>query len=251
VTGQTETRSMEGRRIIVSGATSGIGRGSAEMLAARGARVWILGSRAQRLERTLAELPGLAGGTLCDVSDDAAVERAFAEATEVLGGVDGAFVNAGIDGAGTPTLELTTAGLRRVLDVNVVGAFSVAREAAVRMDSGGAIVFNASINAYQPEAHFADYNASKAAVLSLAQTLAIELAASGIQVNTICPGYIPTDMTQQYVEDPEISAELLDNIPAGRFGTVEEVAELVCFLLSGKAGYMAGAVVSIDGGRSV
>jgi NAD(P)-dependent dehydrogenase (short-subunit alcohol dehydrogenase family) len=242
---------MEGKRIILSGGTSGIGRATAEMLTRRGAAVWILGSRAERIERTRAEIDGLAGASVCDVSDDAAVQRAFAEATEALGGIDGAFVNAGMDGAGAPALELTTDGLRRVLDVNVVGAFSVAREAAVRMTSGGAIVFNASINAYQPEPQFADYNASKAAVLSIAQTMAIELAAGGIQVNTICPGYIPTDMTQQYVEDPEISAELLENIPARRFGTVEEVAELVCFLLSGKAGYMAGAVVSIDGGRSV
>jgi len=242
---------MVGQRIIVSGATSGIGRGSAALLARRGAKVWILGSRAERIERAVAEIDGLAGASVCDVSDDAAVQRAFAEATEALGGIDGAFVNAGIDGAGAPALDLTTDGLRRVLDVNVVGAFSVAREAAVRMSGGGAIVFNASINAFRPESHFADYNASKAAVLSIAQTMAIELAAAGIQVNTICPGYIPTDMTQQYVEDPEISAELLDNIPARRFGTVEEVAELVCFLLSGKAGYMSGAVVSIDGGRSV
>jgi NAD(P)-dependent dehydrogenase (short-subunit alcohol dehydrogenase family) len=242
---------MEGRRIMVSGGTSGIGAATAEMLSQRGARVWILGSRAERVERTLAEVSGLAGGSVCDVSDEEAVARAFADADEVLGGIDGAFVNAGIDGAGTGVLELTADGLRRVLDVNVVGAFSVAREAALRMAGGGAIVFNASINAYRPELRYADYNASKAAVLLLAQTMAIELAASGIAVNTICPGYIPTGMTQQVMDDPQIVAEILDGTPAGRFGTVEEVAELVCFLLSGKAGYMAGAVVSIDGGRGV
>jgi NAD(P)-dependent dehydrogenase (short-subunit alcohol dehydrogenase family) len=119
------------------------------------------------------------------------------------------------------------------------------------MPAGGAIVFNASVNAMRPERLFADYNASKAAALSLSQTMAIELASSGIVVSAICPGYIPTAMTKPYLEDPATATQLRKEIPAGRFGTVEEVAELVSFLLSPKAGYMAGAVVSIDGGRGV
>jgi len=239
------------RRVIVSGGSSGIGAACAGLLAERGARVWILGSRPQTVDATLAATPGLVGGTACDVTDAEAVHAAVTAATGALGGLDGAFVNAGIDGVGTGVLELTADDLRRVLDVNAVGAFTVAREAAIAMTSGGAIVFNASVNALRPERLFADYNASKAAVLSLSQTMAIELASRGIVVNAICPGYIPTAMTRPYLEDPATAAELLTEIPAGRFGTVEEVAELVCFLLSSNAGYMAGAVVSIDGGRVV
>lgn len=243
--------SVADRRVIVSGGTKGIGAGCAALLASRGATVWILGSSKASLEAALESMPAIAGGSACDVSDADAVDAAVEAATQAMGGLDGAFVNAGIDGAAAGVLDLTADGFRRVLDVNVVGAFSVARAAALAMTGGGAIVFNASVNALRPERQFADYNASKAAVLSLAQTMALELASSGIIVTTVCPGYIPTAMTQPYLDDPATAAHLLTEIPTGRFGSVEEVAELVCFLLSSKAGYMAGAVVSIDGGRVV
>jgi NAD(P)-dependent dehydrogenase (short-subunit alcohol dehydrogenase family) len=240
-----------GRRIIVSGGTSGIGAAVAARLVQEGASVWILGRREETVRQSLADLAGLAGGTACDVSDGAAVDTAFGEALGQLGGLDGAFVNAGIDGAGIGVLELEAETFRRVLDVNVVGAFSTARAAARAMGPGSAIVINASVNALRPEPQFADYNASKAAVVSLAKTMALELGPRGIAVSSICPGYIPTPMTQPYIDDEATARELLAEIPAGRFGTAEEVAALVAFLLSPDAGYMGGAVVSVDGGRSV
>lgn len=242
---------MNDRRVIVSGGTSGIGLACAELLAQRGAKVWICGSRPETVEKTLAAIPGLAGGSACDATDAGAVHEAVAQACAALGGLDAAFANAGVDGVGVRALDLTADDLRRVLDVNVVGTFAFARECALSMREGGAIVFNASVNALRPERLFADYNASKAAALSLSQTMALELAPQGIVVNAICPGYIPTAMTAQYLDDPATAAELLEEIPVGRFGTTREVAELVCFLLSSNAGYMAGAVVSIDGGRGV
>jgi NAD(P)-dependent dehydrogenase (short-subunit alcohol dehydrogenase family) len=138
-----------------------------------------------------------------------------------------------------------------VLDVNVVGAFLLAREAARQMGPGSAIVVNASINGLRAERGFADYNASKAAAISLAQTMALELAERGIAVSSICPGYIPTPMTMPYLDDPAIAAQLMAEIPAGRFGTPEEVGALVAFLLSTDAAYMTGAVISVAGGRGV
>lgn len=242
---------MHGRRVIVSGATSGIGAACAGRLARTGASVWITGSRAETVERALGEIDGVAGGSPCDVRDAVDVDRAVAEAVKAMGGLDGAFVNAGIDGAGRSVLELTAEDFRRVLDVNLIGAFSFARACAATMGSGSAIVFNASVNALRPERQFADYNASKAAVLSLAQTMALELADGGITVTAICPGYIPTPMTQPYLDDAAAARQLLAEIPAGRLGTPDEVAALVCFLLSPDAGYMGGAAVSIDGGRHV
>jgi NAD(P)-dependent dehydrogenase (short-subunit alcohol dehydrogenase family) len=107
------------------------------------------------------------------------------------------------------------------------------------------------VNALRPERGFADYNASKAAALSLAQTLALELAEHGIAVSAICPGYIRTRMTEPYLDDPQVAPELLADIPAGRFGEPEEVARLVGFLLAPGAAYMTGSAITIDGGRNV
>jgi NAD(P)-dependent dehydrogenase (short-subunit alcohol dehydrogenase family) len=238
------------RRVLISGGTSGIGLAAARRLAADGARVWILGSRDETVGAALDALD-VVGGTACDVADEDAVEAAVGVASAALGGLDGAFVNAGIDGEDKPVLELSAAHFRRVLDVNVVGTFLVARAAARAMVPGSAIVVNASVNGVRAEAGFADYNASKAATVSLAQTMALDLAERRIVVSTICPGYIPTRMTAPYLDDPATAAELLAEIPAGRFGEPEEVAALVAFLLSGEAGYLTGSVITIDGGRSV
>lgn len=244
------TGPLHERRIIVSGGTSGIGAATARKLTEEGALVWILGSREESVQRALGELQ-VAGAAACDVSDERAVERVVAQAAAELGGLDGAFVNAGIDGQGETVLSLSAEHFRRVLDVNVVGAFLLAREAARQMGPGSAIVVNASINGLRAERGFADYNASKAAAISLAQTMALELAERGIAVSSICPGYIPTPMTMPYLDDPAIAAQLMAEIPAGRFGTPEEVGALVAFLLSTDAAYMTGAVISVAGGRGV
>lgn len=235
----------------MSGGTSGIGAAVAQRLAADGSAVWVLGSHQESVDRTLNALDGLIGGSACDVTDGEAVARSVDDAVAALDGLDGAFVNAGIDGAGVNVLDLDADHFRRVLDVNVIGAFQVAAASARAMSHGSAIVINASVNALRPERDFADYNASKAAVLSLAQTMALELAERGITVSAICPGYIPTPMTERYLDDPVTAAQLLAGVPAGRFGTAEEVASLVSFLLSEDASYMTGAVVTIDGGRNV
>ena len=240
------------RRVIVSGGTSGLGRATAEYLAAEGAGVWIFGSSPETVESTLSEIE-VAGGSAADAADEAAVAAAVAEASEALGGLDGAFVNAGIDGEDRNAMDLSAEHFKRVMDVNVVGAFVLAREVAKAIDParGGSLVINASVNGERAEKGFADYNSSKAAAISLAKSLALDLAERKVCVTAICPGYVKTRMTEAYLDDPKIAKELLEDIPVGRFGEPAEVARLVAFLLDPDSAYMTGSVISIAGGRNV
>jgi short-subunit dehydrogenase len=245
------TSGIGGIRVIVSGGTSGLGHATAEYLSNLGARVWILGSSESTLTAALKGLD-VAGGGWADAADEPAVIAAVAEAVESLGGLDGAFVNAGMDGEDKHAQELSADHFRRVLDVNVVGAFVLAREAAKAMEEGGgAIVINASVNGERAEKGFADYNASKAAAISLAQSLALDLSDRRVAVTAICPGYVRTRMTESYLNDPAVAEELVADIPAGRFGEPEEIARLVAFLLDPGSSYMTGSVVAIAGGRNV
>jgi NAD(P)-dependent dehydrogenase (short-subunit alcohol dehydrogenase family) len=238
------------RRVLIAGGTSGIGLACAQRLATAGAAVWVLGSAGQTAAAACHRLP-LAGAGACDIADQDQVEAAVTEAAEHLGGFDGVFISAGIDGLGQPATELDIAHFRRVLDVNVIGTYLVVRAALPALARPGSLVLNASVNALRPEPRFLDYNASKAAVVSMAKTLALELSADGVSVTALCPGYFPTRMTQPYLGDETTAADLLARIPARRFGNLHEIAALVDFLLSPAAAFMTGGVITIDGGSSI
>jgi NAD(P)-dependent dehydrogenase (short-subunit alcohol dehydrogenase family) len=244
-------RRHDGRGAIISGGTSGIGLACARRMHAEGARVWILGTREETVSSALAALPDGVRGSVCDVSDESAVDATVAEVADVFGQIDVVVCNAGIDGQGVDALELDAASFRRVLDVNVVGVFLLARACARRMREGSAIVVNASVNAIRPERGFLDYNVSKAGAAMIARSLALDLAPRGIAVSAVMPGYVPTRMTEPYLADEASRAEIVDGIPVGRLGTPDEVAGLVAYLASAEAAYMTGALVTIDGGRSV
>jgi NAD(P)-dependent dehydrogenase (short-subunit alcohol dehydrogenase family) len=240
-----------GRAVVISGGTSGIGLACARRLQQEGAQVWILGTSRRTVDAALAQLPAEGiQGSVCDVADADAVDAAVEEAAAALGRIDIAVCNAGVDGQGVGALELDVAALRRVLEVNVVGVFLLARACARLMSPGSAIVVNASVNALRPEAGFLDYNVSKAGAAMVARSLALDLASRGIAVSAILPGYVPTRMTEPYLQDASTRAEILEGIPSGRLGTPEEIAGLVAYLASAEASYMTGALVTMDGGRS-
>ena len=238
------------RRYLITGGTSGIGAACARYLSAEGARVWVTGTREQTVAAAVAGGAGV-GGSACDVVDRDSVEAAFTEAADQLGGLDGVFINAGIDGQGLPAVELDPARFRRVFDVNVLGVLHCAQAAHRVLERPGVVVINSSVNALRPEPQFADYNASKAAAASLAQSLALEWSGEGLSVVAVCPGYFRSRMTAPYLDDPATREALLAKIPAGRFGEPGEIGSTLSFLLSGVAPFLSGASIPIAGASNL
>lgn len=241
---------LQRRRILISGGTSGIGFACAERLSTVGHAVCVLGSREETVNLARTKLP-LAGAWACDVTNESKVEAAVSAAVDELGALDGVFISAGIDGQGVPASELDVAAMRHVFEVNVIGAYLVVKASLRLLSRPGVIIINASVNAIRPEPGFLDYNASKAALVSMAKSLALELSNEGISVIALCPGYFPTRMTEPYLNDAATRAEVIARIPAGRIGDLGEIASLIEFLFSPAAAYMTGSIVSIDGGSNI
>jgi meso-butanediol dehydrogenase/(S,S)-butanediol dehydrogenase/diacetyl reductase len=239
---------LEGKRVVVTGGTSGIGEATSRRFAAEGARVVALAVGEREVETAHERIAGLEAALLCDVAEEAQVVRAFGRVDELLGGIDVLVANAGIS-IRKPFLEIRAEDWQRVLDVNLTGVFHCAQQAARRMDAGegGVILMTASTNGLFGHPFYADYNASKAGVILLARTLARELAPK-IRVNAVCPGYVLTPM-QEAEYTPQMLAEVDASIPLGRHARPEEIAGLFAFLASDDAAYFTGAVISIDGGE--
>jgi meso-butanediol dehydrogenase/(S,S)-butanediol dehydrogenase/diacetyl reductase len=241
-------RGLEGKRVVVTGGTSGIGEATSRRFLDEGARVVALAVGDDEVATAAERIPGIEA-LRCDVADAAAVEDAFARADDLLGGVDVLVANAGIS-IRKPFLEIEEADWRRVLDVNLTGVFHCAQQAARRMvvGGGGVILMTASTNGLTGHPFYADYNASKAGVILLARTMALELAPT-VRVNAVCPGYVLTPMQRSEYTD-EMLAEVNAGIPLGRHASPEEIASLFAFLASDDGAYFTGAVISVDGGET-
>ncbi|HEY8029703.1 MAG TPA: SDR family oxidoreductase [Gaiellaceae bacterium] len=220
-------RGLEGKRVVVTGGSSGIGEATVRRFRDEGASVVSI---------------ALDGEIECDVADREQVAAAF----ERVGGLDVLVANAGIS-IRSPFLEIREEDWRRVLDVNLTGVFHCAQEAARRMDDG-VILVTASTNGLSGHENYADYNASKAGVILLARTMARELAPR-IRVNAVCPGYVLTPMQRAEYSD-EMLAAVNDGIPLKRHAEPEEIAALFAFLASDDAAYITGAAIAIDGGET-
>ena len=237
-------RGLEGKRVVVTGGTSGIGEATSRRFLDEGASVVALAVGEEEVATAPERIPGIEAYR-CDVADAAEVAEAF----ERIGRVDVLVANAGIS-VRKPFLEIEEADWRRVLDVNLTGVFHCAQQAARRMvaGDGGVILMTASTNGLTGHPYYADYNASKAGVILLARTMALELAPR-VRVNAVCPGYVLTPMQRAEYSD-EMLAEVNAGIPLGRHAAPEEIAALFAFLASDDGAYFTGAVISIDGGET-
>jgi NAD(P)-dependent dehydrogenase (short-subunit alcohol dehydrogenase family) len=243
---------IAGRGAIVTGGTSGIGEAVSRRLIADGAQVIAMAVGEEEVRTARARIPGLVGAIRVDVADPDAVAAAFRAADRTLaeaGSTLGILIaNAGIS-LRHRFLDITPEEWRRVLAVNLDGVFYCAREAAARMlaGGGGVILMTASTNGIVGHPMYADYNASKAGVILLARSMALELAPR-IRVNAICPGYVMTPM-QRAEYTPEMLAATDEKIPLRRHAQPDEIAALFAYLASDDGAYMTGSAIPIDGGE--
>ena len=241
-------RGLANKRVLITGGAGGIGSATAARLLEEDARVVALDRNPTALSRLGSELPALSGTIQADVSDPDDVARAFAEMDELAGGLDVLINNAGIS-IRHGFLDVTAQEWRKVMDVNLSGVFFVAQQAARRMleDSGGVILNMGSTNGLMGYPHYADYNASKAGVIELTRTMALELGPR-VRVNAVCPGFILTPMQAAEYTD-EMQRGFAAKLPLDRLGRPEDVAALFAFLASDDAAFITGQCFVIDGGE--
>ena len=253
MTGVLDTFGLEGRVVIVTGASSGLGVAVAVAVAQAGADVVIGARRQEGLEATAATVEGIGRKALVVPTDVTLVEdcqRLVQCATETFGRVDGLVNNAGVATA-VPALQESPEQFRAVLDLNLMGAYWTAQAAAAAMTSGGSIVNVSSIlgltSAELPQAAYAT---SKAGLLGLTRDLAAQWSGRrSIRVNALAPGFFESEMTD--LCPPGYLESLAGRTPLGRIGRPEEIAAAVVFLLSDAASFMTGSTLVVDGGLSI
>lgn len=242
-------RGLEGKTVLITGGASGIGAATAARFLQEKAKVCVVDRDAAACRAIGQRLPELAATLEADVSSLEQVRAAFTAATERTGAVDVVINNAGIS-IRHAFLDITPEEWRRVLDVNLTGVFYVAQTAARQMlERGGGVILNtASTNGMVGYPNYADYNASKAGVIELTRSMALELAPT-VRVNAVAPGYVLTPM-QRAEYTAEMLAELNRKIPLGRHASPEEVAALFAFLASEDAAFISGQTFTIDGAET-
>ena len=252
------TSRLKGKRAIVTGAASGIGRATLHLFAQEGARVLAVDRAAADLDGAVAAAAATGGTALAvagDAGDEASVTRVVERCAAEWGGVDIVFANAGVSGGRVPLLEGTVDQWQEILRVNLIGPWLLIKHAAPLMirQRSGAIICTASVAGLRANAGGTPYSASKAGVISLVQTAANALAGTGVRVNAICPGLIETGMTRpifEFARQRGTEGKIGQLNPLDRHGLPAEIAATALFLASDDASYVNGQAIAVDGGLS-
>ena len=240
---------------LVTGASRGLGQAMAIALAQAGCHVALNARAADSLKETAEKIEGLGRKTLLvagDVSDEAQVNAMVEKTQKEFGRIDVLINNAGV-WEGSFLVRLTKANWDKVMQVNLTGAYLVAKAVGKVMlkQRSGKIINVSSISAFKPVAQSLAYAASKAAIIQMTRVIAVELGPAGIQVNAIAPGFFDTNMTHRYQDDKAILEAYVSRIPLRRYGRPEDLSGLIIFLASKASDHITGQTIVIDGGESL
>ena len=245
---------LEGKIALVTGAAKGIGRAIALALAADGATVVVnFNGSKERAEQVVEEIKALGADGMayqCNVADTAATADMVKEVIKTYGKLDILVNNAGIT-RDNLIMKMSEEDFDAVIDANLKGCFNTIKAVSRQMlkQRAGRIINITSVSGILGNAGQANYAASKAGIIGLTKTMARELASRGITVNAVAPGFVDTDMTQVLPENVKEAATA--QIPLGRFGKPEDIANMVAYLASEKASYITGQIISVDGGMAI
>jgi NAD(P)-dependent dehydrogenase (short-subunit alcohol dehydrogenase family) len=243
---------LSGKNVLITGASRGIGAAVAHAMVAAGARVALNSRGVEQLEKTAAEVGGDALALPGDVTEAEVAQQVVADAIAGLGHLDVVVNNVGGNGVMVPFPQLRFAGWTKVMRLNVDSAVHVLQAAGPHLleRGSGSVINVASVAGLAATPAMAQYGASKAALISLTRTLAVEWASAGVRVNALCPGWTATDLNRTLWENEDVYAGLTATIPMGRWAKAEEMAGPAVFLASDASSFMTGQTLVIDGGQT-